>query len=301
MDFVRIGTRGSKLALWQANDLRTKLSHSGVDSELVIIATQGDQIQDLSLSKLEGKGFFTTEIEEALRSEQIDVAVHSLKDLPTASAEGLALAGLSSRAAPEDVLIIPADRYATGEIWNLKKNARVGTSSNRRKCWLRHYRPDVEAVDIRGNVPTRIDKLHDGNLNLDAIVLAAAGIERLGIDLTDNNIVHLHKSEFIPAPAQGVIGYQIKQSNKHIHRLIYSISDQQIHRCTNVERRILSLLEGGCHSPIGAYCHIDSLGYYHAAAAYAPEWKDTPQFARASSATTLGLAEDIVKQLKQIP
>ncbi|MEZ5023476.1 MAG: hydroxymethylbilane synthase [Chitinophagales bacterium] len=170
---VIIGTRGSKLALWQAYFTKDKLEAAGYEVTINIIKTRGDQIQHLSFDKLEGKGFFTKEIEEALLNKEVDLAVHSCKDLPTESPEGLTLTAYSARAAAHDVLLIRKEGHDGKLELELKANAVVGTSSARRKAQIMSFRPDIELKDIRGNVPTRINKLREGQF--DAILLAAAG------------------------------------------------------------------------------------------------------------------------------
>jgi len=190
---IKIGTRGSRLALWQAHKVEAELSAIGFSCELVIIKTQGDKVQDLSFDKLEGKGFFTKEIEDALLASDIDVAVHSLKDLPTEQPEGLSLAGLSTRANPSDVLLIHPDSHDTSQDFGLKKSSTIGTSSVRRKSQILSFLPTAKVIDLRGNVPTRVQKLRDKGY--DAIILAAAGLDRLELDLSDLISVRMHQGE----------------------------------------------------------------------------------------------------------
>jgi len=209
---IRIGTRGSKLALWQAHDLRDKLNAIDIQSELIIIKTRGDQIQNLSFDKIEGKGFFTKEIEEALLNNEIDVAVHSLKDLPTTMDERLVLAGLSERADPSDILIINQDAVDTNRLLKLKEGAKVGTSSIRRQVQLARFDSKAKIEAIRGNVPTRIKRID--NKEVDAVILASAGVDRLGIDLSAYHVIRFNPVEYIPAPAQGVVGYQCRKEDK---------------------------------------------------------------------------------------
>ena len=180
---IRIGTRGSDLALWQANFVKGELEKLACTVEIKIIKTQGDLVQDLSFDKLEGKGFFTKEIEEALIANEIDLAVHSHKDLETSSPEGLMIAAVSDRENPAELLLIRKEAYAPNETWELKKKAVIGSSSARRKSQVLALRPDLQLKDLRGNVPTRIDKLRKGEY--DAILLAKAGVNRLGLDLGD--------------------------------------------------------------------------------------------------------------------
>jgi len=294
---IIIGTRGSKLALWQANDLKQKLANLGLQASLKIIQTKGDRLQHLSFDKIEGKGFFTGELEDALIREDVDVAVHSMKDLPTDMDSQLTIAGVSERADPADWIIIRPDAIDRSQTLFLKKKAQVGTSSNRRKAQLAAIRPDVIGVDVRGNVPTRIRKMHDGEV--DAIILAAAGLNRLNLDLAAYKVVKLHPREFVPAPAQGVMAYQIKKDRKEMHQVIRQVHVPSTAVLTNVERTILKNLQGGCHLPLGAYCEVDALGYYHVWAAYAATLSDTLKQVSVSLSTVDGLAVAVVEKLKK--
>ena len=186
---IIIGSRGSDLALWQANHILRKVQKLGITAEIKIIVTQGDQIQDLSFDKLEGKGFFTKEIEEALLNNEIDLAVHSQKDLPTESPIGLKIAAVSEREDAADVILIRKESTDNSLKFSIKRNAIVGTSSPRRKSQLLAFRGDIQIADLRGNVPTRIQKLRDKKY--DAILLAAAGIERLKINLSEFKVLRL--------------------------------------------------------------------------------------------------------------
>ena len=208
---IKIGTRGSELALWQANHVQSELKKLGVSSELKIIKTQGDQIQDIGFDKMEGKGFFTKEIEEALLDKTVDLAVHSHKDLETNQPKGLIVASVSDRENPSELLIIRKDALNAKLMLSLKQNAVVGTSSARRKSQLLAFRDDIKLEDLRGNVPTRINKLREGNY--DAIMIAAAGVYRLNIDLEEFHVEVLDPKEFVSAPAQGVLGLQIREED----------------------------------------------------------------------------------------
>ncbi|MCW5922840.1 MAG: hydroxymethylbilane synthase [Saprospiraceae bacterium] len=294
---LKIGTRGSKLALWQAEFTRSELARVGVESELVIIKTQGDLVQHLSFDKLEGKGFFTKEIEEALLRGEIDVAVHSMKDLPTSQPEGLVITAVSYRENPADWLIVRADAVSEGAIFKLAKNAVVGTSANRRKAQLLDFRPDVRLQDIRGNVPTRLEKLRGGDF--DAIFLAAAGVTRLHLDLSGFILVELNPREFVPAPAQGVLAWQTNRDDTTTRHILRKIHHPEISACTNVERRVLQMLEGGCQLPLGAYCERDEAGHFHAFAAC--DIGGAMRRVRLSSSTHYGMAEKLVTELKNGP
>lgn len=294
---LTIGTRGSRLALWQANFTQAKLKDLGYDSELKIIKTKGDKIQHLSFDKIEGKGFFTKEIEEELTSGSIDLAVHSMKDLPTTSPEGLVITAVSYRENPADLLLIHPDAIAEDQILKFKKGAIVGTSSARRKSQIRDIRNDIELKDIRGNVPTRIEKLRSGNF--DAILLAAAGIQRLELDLSDLKVISLHPKEFIPAPAQGVLAFQTRAEDLDTRRILKNIHQPDVAEVTNIERKVLQLFDGGCHMPLGVYCEKDSTGNFHVWAAKAEQWDSELKRVRLSSSTKFELSEQVVAKLKE--
>lgn len=290
-----IGTRGSQLALWQAHYTQRLLQETGFDSELQIIKTRGDKIQHLSFDKIEGKGFFTKEIETALLAGEIDLAVHSMKDMPTSQPEGLALTAVSYREDPADWLVIQPSAAAAEQLFGFRQGAVVGTSSARRKAQMLDFRPDIELKDIRGNVPTRLQKLREGQF--DAILLAAAGLTRLEIDLSDFVVVRFNPKEFVPAPAQGVLCYQTQTNDLATRRILQSLHDAEVARVTNVERKILQLLDGGCHMPLGAYCQRDSVGNYHVWAAHAATWNSPVKRVKLSSSTQFELAERVVEAL----
>lgn len=289
---ITIGTRGSKLALWQAHFTKNQLEQLGVTVELKIIKTKGDRIQHLSFDKIEGKGFFTKEIEDALLRGDIDMAVHSMKDMPTTSPEGLVLTAVSYREDPSDWLVLCPDCYVEGNLFKLKEGARVGTSSARRKAQLLSFRPDLELVDIRGNVPTRLNKLKSEDF--DAIMLAGAGLTRLDIDLSEFHVVRLNPKEFVPAPAQGVLAFQTLAEDYDTRRLLKKIHHSEVARCTNIERKVLNLFDGGCHMPLGVYCEQDKLGNYHVWAAKAATWNTPVRYVKVSSSTSYGLAEKVI-------
>jgi hydroxymethylbilane synthase len=295
---IIIGTRGSQLALWQAHYTKGLLEGLGVEIELKIIKTKGDKIQHLSFDKIEGKGFFTKEIEDQLLNGDIDMAVHSMKDLPTASPEGLVVTAVSYRENPADSLIIDKGSYVKGKIMNLPEGAIVGTSSARRKAQLLSFRPDLNVKDIRGNVDTRLRKLKEQDF--DAIVLAAAGFSRLEMDMSDFQVVTFNPKEFIPAPAQGVLAFQSRLEDLGTRRVLKNIHRSDVASCTNVERKALNLIEGGCHTPVGIYCERDSNGYYHVWAAIADTWNAPVRRVQISSSTTYHLAEQIVEKLNEL-
>jgi len=294
---IRIGTRGSRLALWQADFLQNQLSEIGVESELVIIKTKGDKIQHLGFDKMEGKGFFTKEIEDALLRGDIDMAVHSMKDLPTTQPEGLAITAVSYRENPSDWLLIRKESIEEGAGLKLKKGAIVGTSSARRKAQMLGFRSDIELKDIRGNVPTRIEKLRKGDF--DAILLAGAGVERLQLDVSDLEVIKFNVKEFVPAPAQGVLAFQVCANDKETRRILKKIHHSDVALTTNVERKVLQLLDGGCQLPMGAYCERDAMGNYHLWVAKAESWNGAVKKVRLSSSTSFQLAENAVAKLKE--
>jgi hydroxymethylbilane synthase len=247
----RIGTRGSDLALWQARFLQTSLAEQGHSAELVIIRTTGDRIQDRSFAQMPGVGFFTAELEHALLQNEVDIAVHSHKDLPTQGTDGLVVASVSSRADAADWLVMQPARSDSSRWLSLAEGAVVGTSSARRKAQLLALRPDLRIVDLRGNVPTRVDAVRQGKL--DAAVLAGAGLQRLGLDLSELNTLRLDPADFPPAPAQGVLAFQVRKADPEALTALALLNDEQSARDIRAERRLLAQLRGGCQLPLGAY------------------------------------------------
>ena len=301
---IIIGTRGSALALWQANYTKDVLEKKGHAVEIKIIETKGDTSQqwNTSFDKLEGKGFFTKELEEALLNKTIDVAVHSHKDLPTESPDGLIIAGVSSRENPADWLIMREECEDDTRKFSLKKGAKVGTSSARRKSQFLAFRPDVEITNLRGNVPTRIQKLKDGQY--DAILLAAAGLERLELDLSDFHVEQLEPEEFIPAPAQGVLAWQIREDDYKLTDVFDGICDYDVMININIERRILNLLDGGCQLPLGVYCHVElndqDRKLFKIWVSCADAWDKQPKQLYYETTNTEDLPEKIVEHLHRI-
>lgn len=251
---IIIGSRGSDLALWQANLVKAQLAEIEIDSEIKIIKTKGDKIQDLSFDKIEGKGFFTKEIEDALLNKEIDLAVHSHKDLETELPSGLVIAAVSDRADPADILLIRKESVNEKQRFSIKKGATIGTSSARRKSLTLLFRPDIKLKDLRGNVPTRIEKLRKGEY--DGILLASAGVNRLEINLNEFYVERLEPKEFIPAPAQGVLALQIRESDCELHEKLQNLNNDVVKRTISVERMILNRFQGGCQLPLGAYCEL---------------------------------------------
>lgn len=291
MPHIRIGSRGSDLALWQANHVKNQLENLDCSVEIIIIKTQGDAIQHLSFDKLEGKGFFTKEIEQALLDNQVDLAVHSHKDLETNPPEGLIIAAVSEREDPSDLLLIARNAVDQNNIWNLKNGAVVGTSSSRRKSQVIRFRNDVRIEDLRGNVPTRIQKLKDGLY--DAILLAKAGVDRLKIDLSEFHVVALDPTEFIPAPAQGVLALQIRESDKELEVLLEKINHPAVEKRIAIERKVLNLMKGGCQLPLGVYCNDSNEVYV----SYSTDWTSGSDWYKYDADKMNDLAEFIVEDL----
>jgi hydroxymethylbilane synthase len=239
-----IGSRGSALALWQANHVQELLLANGVSTKIEIIKTTGDRVQDVPISTLGTKGVFTKEIEDALLAGEIDIAVHSLKDMLTTLPEGLCLAATPEREDPRDAL-------AGKKLADLPRGATVGTSSSRRAAQLKELRPDVQIKEIRGNVDTRLRKLDEGQY--DAIVLAAAGLRRLGLEARIAELLTF--DQMTPAPGQGALGIETRDAGAGCEaaRLL---NDPEIWTAVTAERGVLEALGGGCQLPIGAYAEI---------------------------------------------
>ena len=265
---IRIGTRGSDLALWQAHFVKNQLEQLGCEVQLQIIVTQGDRIQDLSFDKLEGKGFFTKEIEAALLNNDIDLAVHSHKDLETTQPAGLCIGAVSYREDPSELLLMRKSAQDATQKWGLKHGAIIGTSSARRKSIIKALRPDLQIEELRGNVPTRIDKLRSGAY--DAILLANAGVSRLQLPLADLNTLVLDPTEFVPAPAQGVLGLQIRENDQQTHAVVAQLNHPDVAAQIAIERGVLQALQGGCQLPLGVYYGQDQIYAAHAASAQEP-------------------------------
>lgn len=249
MSLIRIGTRGSQLALWQANHIADRLRavREGTQVELVVIKTTGDKITDRPLSEVGGKGLFVKEIEEALLAGEIDLAVHSLKDMPTEQPEGLELSSYPGRAEPFDALCA---REPIRSVADLPPNARVGTGSLRRQVQLLAVRPDLQMVGIRGNVPTRLKKRFEAE-NVDAVVLAAAGLRRLG--LWEDGFLELTPPNVLPAPAQGILALETRVGDTEIAPFVAALDDLDARLAALAERAALRAIGGDCHTPFAAF------------------------------------------------
>jgi hydroxymethylbilane synthase len=250
---VRIGTRGSDLALWQAHHVQDLLGALGVETALEIIKTRGDRIDDVPFAQLEGKGFFTKELEDAQLEGRVDIAVHSMKDLSSEMPPGLVTAALIGREDPREALLIRPEaldraRLERGETLPLCEGARVGTSAARRQAQLLELRPDLQLLDLRGNVPTRLNKLRSGGY--DAILLACAGLKRLGLSTAGVEMIPLDPADFVPAPAQGMLAIQCRDEAPLV-ALINRLETVEAARPVKGERRLLQQLDGGCQLPFG--------------------------------------------------
>jgi hydroxymethylbilane synthase len=248
-----IGSRGSDLALWQANFIKGELekNNGNISVEIKIIKTKGDKITDVALSKIGDKSLFTKELENELLGNNIDIAVHSLKDLQTRLPKGLKLAAVTKRHPVEDVLIAKEKNVT---IKTIRKNGIVATGSLRRRSQLLNLRPDINVVELRGNVPRRIEKFLESDW--DAIILARAGVERLGLEKNISSFIS--KNEILPAVGQGALGIEIRESDKDTEQILQPIHDQETLFAVLAERSLLRTLEGGCQVPIGIYSEIKS-------------------------------------------
>jgi hydroxymethylbilane synthase len=252
-----IGSRGSELALWQANYIKNELEKldSNLKIEIKLIKTKGDKILDTALSKIGDKGLFTKELEIKLLNDEIDLAVHSLKDLQTKIPKGLELACITKRHKVEDVVIA---RKKGTTVHNLKYGATVATGSLRRKAQLKHLRPDINTVELRGNVPTRIEKFL--NSDWDAIILARAGVERLKLNKYISSIID--REVMLPAVGQGALGIEIKRTNTFAKKAVKKLNDNNTFAAVTAERSFLKALEGGCQIPIGAFAEVRKSGLF---------------------------------------
>lgn len=254
---IIIGSRGSALALWQANFVKKELEkrNKNVSVDIKIIKTKGDKILDVALSKIGDKSLFTKELEVELLAKRIDLAVHSLKDLQTQLPKGLKLSAVTKRHAVEDVLIA---RKKGMTIDKLPENAVVGTGSLRRRSQLMHLRPDITTEELRGNVQSRMKKFMESKW--DAIILARAGIERMNMKKYISS--YISKDEMIPAVGQGALGIEIHKDNKFVDEVLQSIHHDDTYSAVLAERALLRTLEGGCQVPIGANAEVTPHGLY---------------------------------------
>jgi hydroxymethylbilane synthase len=247
---LRIGTRGSLLAKWQAEFVRNKLfAATGIEAEIVIVKTEGDKVQHAPLSQIGGKGIFVKELEEALLAETIDLAVHSVKDIPTDVPSRLSFPAICRRDDVRDCVVAAGG----GSIASLRKGARVGTSSLRRQAQLRHLRADLDARDLRGNVDTRLRKVESGEY--DAVLLAKAGLDRLGLSkrITET----LSPESFLPAVGQGAIGVECRLRDEETAEILSKLDDAETRSAIIAERALLRAVQGGCQVPLGAWARME--------------------------------------------
>ncbi len=292
---LRIGSRGSELALWQARYVASRLT---VPSEIVIIKTEGDRITHLSLDKVEGKGFFTKEIEAALLAREVDLAVHSFKDLPVDNPSGLTVAAVPERAPVRDLLVRRVAATDASAHFGLKHGAKVGTSSLRRKAQLLARRPDLVLVDLRGNVPTRLKKAAHGDL--DGVVLAEAGITRLALLETlagqGLDALSLPLEDLLPAAAQGALAIQIRDGDARTRAAVAVLHDEAVASAVAIERQLLARFGGGCHLPLGAYCVRDGSVWHLRARVVAPDGSESLD-AEARGASAAAVVEEVHESL----
>lgn len=250
-DNIKIGTRGSPLALWQANWIKSclKNEHDSLEVELVRIKTSGDKIQDVSLAKIGGKGLFTKEIEEALIRKDIDIAVHSMKDVPVKLPSGLTISIITKREDPRDALVSKNGL----KLADLPEGAKIGTGSLRRQTQLLSYRPDFKIMPLRGNLETRLNKLETEGL--DAIILAAAGLKRL--EMADRISEYIDPGIMMPGIGQGAVGIESRLYDTFAMMMIMPLDHEETHIALLAERAFLKKLEGGCQVPIGGYATIN--------------------------------------------
>ena len=284
---LHIGTRGSALASWQANWVAERLSALGAQCQLVRISTRGDQEQASPIESLGTGGVFTKELQKALLDGRIDVAVHSLKDLPTETVRGLALACVPERESPQDVLVSRDGKRFV----ELPEAARVATGSLRRRCQLLHVRRDLQMVDVRGNVDTRLRKLHEGQF--DALILAEAGLKRLGLAA---QITEVFSTEvMLPAVGQGALGIETRAGDQATRETVTALDDLASHQSVSAERTLLATLRGGCLAPVGAWGRVEDDGRLHLSACVVSR-----DGKRRLAAELLGNAADAVQIGRQV-
>jgi hydroxymethylbilane synthase len=251
---MRIATRGSRLALWQAEWVKERLERQGARVELVIIETQGD-LERTPFAQMQGQGFFTKAVQDAVLGGQADLAVHSYKDLPSATVEGLEIAAVPPREDSRELLLARPPAVDPGDpVLSLRKGIRVGSSAVRRQAQLRHLRPDLECLELRGNVPTRVEKLERGDY--DAILLAHAGVKRLNLDLTGFHALVLEPHRLVPAPAQGALALECQRDHSSLKALLQTLHDPVAQTTVSAERGLMRRLAGGCQLALGASARL---------------------------------------------
>ncbi len=294
---IRIGTRGSPLALAQANEVRRRLvaAHKGLTEdtvELEIISTKGDRVLDRPLAELGGKGLFTEEIEAALMEGRIDLAVHSMKDMPTVLPDGLVIQCVLEREDPRDGFVSPK----AGAFRDLPKGAVVGTASLRRQAQVLHARPDLRVVSYRGNVQTRLNKLREGQV--DATFLALAGMRRLGLE--DQLTAVVDVDDMLPAVAQGVIGIECRENDERIEQVLEPLNHRPTAIRLSAEREFLAALDGSCRTPIAGLATLDDAGIWFRGQILSPDGQqafETERTGNSDDAANLG--RDAGEELKR--
>jgi len=291
---IRIGTRGSPLALAQAHDVRRRLmqAHGRPQNgfEIVVIKTSGDRIQDRPLSEVGGKGLFTKEIEEALLAGEIDLAVHSMKDVATVLPPGLTLSSILPREDVRDAFI----SLRFGSLDDMPAGARVGTSSLRRAAQVKHLRPDLEVVEFRGNVQTRLGKLSSGVA--DATFLACAGLNRLG--MADRVTAAVDTTVMLPAVAQGAVGIEIRDGDEAVSDLLAPLNDEATALCVTAERAFLRTLEGSCRTPIGGLAELSAGQITMRGEVLSPDGKERYRGTKtAGAASAIRIGQDLANVL----
>lgn len=301
-DTLKIGTRGSKLALVQANMVAAQLmaAHVGLDVEIVEINTSGDwkpEHGETRLSEAEGgKGLFAKEIERAILDGRVDCGVHSMKDMPSFLPEGLVIEHIPARADPRDAFL--SSKY--GALEDLPEGAKVGTASLRRQSFILAKRPDLNVIPIRGNVPTRIQKMKDGYA--DAIILAYAGLERLGLA---NEAAQVWAPDYmLPAAGQGAVGVEIRESDNAARALLDAVHNRETGLCVAAERAALQRLDGSCHTPIGAYATLDGNNLHLEVMVGSEDgqdiYQDSDKAAVNANSDAIALGDEIGRRLKNI-
>jgi hydroxymethylbilane synthase len=299
---VRVGTRGSALARVQSGMMADSVANiTGVPCELIIIKTEGDRMQDVPFGQIEGKGFFTKELEEALLDGRIDMAVHSLKDLPTENPPDLVIAAIPPREKAHDLLLIRADLANKAGCPLLPPGAVVGTSSKRRALQIKTMQEDLEIRELRGNVPTRINKLVNGMY--DAVIIASAGFRRLGLVEEGYRSITLDYDKMLPAPGQGALALQVRKNDQDIIRLLENLHDPNTATAVETERKVLEMLGGGCGMPLGVYAQCRENEITGRALLGPDDWQihDAPAYVRAeaSGAFPGETARRLVETLKR--
>jgi hydroxymethylbilane synthase len=288
---IRLGTRASPLARWQSEWVAARLieHHPGLRVDLVEIKTQGDRDRNSPLAAIGGAGLFTKEIQRALVESRVDLAVHSLKDLPTQGPEALMLGAVPARESVFDALIAPRHHRLDA----LPPGARVGTSSLRRRALLRHLRPDLRVIDIRGNVETRLNHALEGRV--DAVVLAEAGLHRLALDTQISE--RLQPPRFLPAVGQGALGVECRRTDDEVRGLLKWLDDPATHQAVIAERTLLAELQGGCLVPLGAWARFEAGALLLSAAVLDPEGSTRVDASAGPARDPVALGKDVARLL----